>query len=169
MFALNPQMVAFLVEQGFDPVRSALAFGAAGIAGSIGVIVFGWLADQRGRQIAMTLSYLMTIGGFGVLLAVLVNPSWLLVVLFVFVYGPTFGSRGPIVNAMVPAMVGRSSGLGFKVGFVQLGMGLGAAVGATSGGWIRDMNGYEGVIWLSMIAGAAALILYWPVKSVRQL
>jgi MFS family permease len=169
MFSLNPQIVAFFVEQGFDPVRSALAFGAAGIAGSIGVVGFGWLADQRGRQIAMTLSYMMTVGGFATLLAVLANPAWGLVILFVIVYGPTFGSRGPIINAMVPAMVGRGPGLGVKVGFVQLGMGLGAAVGSTTGGWLRDTSGYHGVIWLSMISGIAALILYWSMKSIRNL
>lgn len=169
LFSLNPQIVAFLVEQGFNPVCSALAFGAAGIAGSTGVIAFGLLADRRGRRIAMTLSYVMTIAGFVVLLGVLNQPSWVLVILLVVVYGPTFGSRGPIVNAMVPSLVGRGPGLGFKLGFVQMGMGLGAAVGPTSGGWIRDFHGYEGVIWLSIISGVAALALYWSIKSIRQL
>lgn len=169
LFSLNPQIVAFFVEQGFDPVNSALAYGAAGVAGSVGVVAFGWLADKRGRQIAMTLSYVMTVGGFSMLLATLAQPSWTLVILFVIVYGPTFGSRGPIVNAMVPAMVGRGPGLGFKVGFVQLGMGLGAAVGSTSGGWMRDINGYEGVILLAMISGIGALVLYWSVKNIRDL
>ncbi len=169
LFALNPQIVAFLVEQGFDPVHSALAFGAAGIAGSIGVVAFGWLADRRGRRIAMTLSFFMTIGGFAILLFVLVSPSWLLVILFVLVYGPTFGSRGPIVNAMVPAMAGLGPGLGIKIGFVQLGMGLGAAVGSTAGGWLRDFAGYEGVIWLAIVAGLTALALYWSVGSIRRL
>lgn len=169
LFALNPQIVAFLVEQGFDPIYSALAFGAAGIAGAIGVVSFGRLADRRGRRLAMTLSFIMTLGGFGILLSVLVSPSWLLVILFVLVYGPTFGSRGPIINAMVPAMVGRGRGLGIKIGFVQLGMGLGAAVGATAGGWLRDFGGYESVIWLAIVAGTIALVLYWSVASIRRL
>ena len=169
LFALNPQIVALLVELGFDPVYAALAFGAAGVAGSTGVIAFGWFADQRGRRTAMTLAYLMTTAGFSVLLFLIANPSWFFVVLFVLIYGPTFGSRGPIVNAMVPAMVGRGPGLGLKIGFVQLGMGTGAAVGATAGGWLRDVSGYEGVIWLAIIAGLMAVTLYWSVGAIRRL
>ena len=169
LFALNPQIVALLVEHGFNPVFSALAFGAAGVAGSLGVVFFGWLADHRGRKLAMTLSYLMTISGFSVLLYLIASPSWVLVILFVLVYGPTFGSRGPIVNAMVPAMVGRGPGLGLKIGFVQFGMGLGAAVGSTAGGWLRDVSGYEGVIWLAILSGVLAMMLYWVVGSVRRL
>lgn len=169
LFALNPQVVALLVETGFEPVWSALMFGAAGIAGATGVVVFGWLADRRGRKLAMTISYIMTIAGFSILLEVIAKPSWILVVLFVLVYGPTFGSRGPIVNAMVPAMAGRGPGLGLKIGFVQLGMGLGAAVGSTTGGWLRDISGYEGVVWLAIVSGVLAMALYWSVGSIRRL
>lgn len=169
LFALNPQIVALLVESGFEPVWSALMFGAAGIAGATGVVLFGWLADRRGRKLAMTLSYIMTVGGFSILLQVIASPSAILVVLFVLVYGPTFGSRGPIVNAMVPAIAGRGPGLGLKVGFVQLGMGLGAAVGSTAGGWLRDTAGYEGVIWLAIVSGLLAMALYWSVGSIRRL
>ena len=70
---------------------------------------------------------------------------------------------------MVPAMVGRGPGLGLKIGFVQLGMGTGAAVGATAGGWLRDVSGYEGVIWLAIIAGLLAVTLYWSVGAIRRL
>lgn len=169
LFALNPQIVALLVETGFEPVWSAFMFGAAGIAGATGVVVFGWLADRRGRRFAMTLSYVMTVAGFSVLLQVIASPSWVLVVLFVMVYGPTFGSRGPIVNAMVPAMAGLGPGLGLKIGFVQLGMGSGAAVGSMAGGWLRDTAGYEGVIWLAIVSGLMAMALYWSVGSIRRL
>ena len=169
MFALNAQIVAMLVHLGFDPVRSALTFGAAGIAGSIGVVLFGWLTDRRGRRLTISLSYVMTIAGFSVLLFLLQNPSWSLVILFIAIYGPTFGSRGPIMNAMVPALAGRGHGLGFKIGFVQLGMGMGAAVGSISGGWLHDVSGYESVVWLSIISAFLALTLYWSVKRIRQL
>jgi MFS family permease len=169
LFALNPQIVALLVEQGFPPVWSAVAFGAAGFAGATGVIVFGWLADRQGRRFAMTLSFVMTTVGFSILLLLIASPSWVFVVLFVLIYGPTFGSRGPIVNAMVPAMVGRGPGLGLKIGFVQLGMGLGAAVGAVSGGWLRDVSGYQGVILLAIIAGLLALTLFLTAPSIRRL
>lgn len=168
MFSINPQIVAFLVEQGFDPLASASAFGAAGLAGTVGLIAFGWVADRRGRPLAMTLSYGMTIAGFAILLAIMILPAWWLVGLFVLVYGPTFGARGPIVNAMVPRLFGRGPSLGLIMGSVHLGMGSGAAVGATVGGYLHDVSGYGAVILVAILASLGAVALYWSIASVRQ-
>ncbi len=168
MFTINPQIVAFLVDQGFDPLASATAFGVTGLAGTVGLIVFGWVADRRGRPLAMTLSYAMTIAGFILLLAIMMSPVWWLVGLFVAVYGPTFGARGPIVNAMVPHLFGRGPSLGLIMGSVHMGMGSGAAVGATLGGYLHDVSGYGAVVLVAIGASLAALALYWSVASVRQ-
>lgn len=168
MFSINPQIVAFLVEQGFDPLASASAFGAAGLAGTVGLIAFGWLADRRGRPLAMTASFGMTISGFAILLAIMAMPAWWLVGLFVIVYGPTFGARGPIVNAMVPRIFGRGPSLGLIMGSVHMGMGSGAAVGATLGGYLHDVSGYGAVVLVAMLASAGALALYWSIASVRR-
>ena len=168
MFTINPQIVAFLVDQGFDPLASASAFGVAGLAGTVGLIAFGWLADRRGRPLAMSLSYAMTVAGFAVLLAIMASPAWWLVGLFVVVYGPTFGARGPIVNAMVPHLFGRGPSLGLIMGSVHMGMGSGAAVGATLGGYLHDVSGYGAVILVAVGASMAALALYWSIASVRQ-
>ena len=168
MFTINPQIVAFLVEQGFDPLMAASAFGAAGLAGTVGLIAFGWLADRRGRPLAMTLSYGMTIAGFAVLLAIMIQPVLLLVGMFVLVYGPTFGARGPIVNAMVPRLFGRGPSLGLIMGSVHMGMGSGAAVGATVGGYLHDVSGYAAVILVAISASLGALALYWSASSVRR-
>ena len=168
MFSLNPQTVAFLVEQGFDPIFAASVFGAAGLAGSIGLIAFGWLTDRYGRFAGMTLSYLLSFTGLSFLLAILIMPSWWLLLGYILVFGPTFGSRGPILNAMVPSILGRGPRMGLIMGFVQLGMGSGAAVGATMGGFLRDYSGYGAVIAFAMAALAAALFLYLSVGSVRR-
>jgi MFS family permease len=168
MFALNPQIVAFLVEQGFEPLAAASAFGATGLAGTVGLIVFAWLADRRGRGLAMTVSYSMTLIGFGLLLAIIALPVWWLVGLFVVIYGPTFGSRGPIVNALVPRLFGRGPGLGLIMGSVHLGMGAGGALGATLGGYLHDASGYGTVIAVASAANAAALVLYWSVGAIRR-
>src|SRR3546814_11903612 len=67
MFAVNPQIVAFLVEVGFPGLTAATAFGVAGLAATAGLLTFGWMADRVGRLFAALLSYAMTVGGFLIL------------------------------------------------------------------------------------------------------
>ena len=71
MFSMNPQIVAFLIEQGFEPFTAASIFGATGLTGTVGLVAFGWLTDNRGRFFAMTLSYVLTFTGLCFLMAVL--------------------------------------------------------------------------------------------------
>ncbi|MCA8926456.1 MAG: MFS transporter [Alphaproteobacteria bacterium] len=168
VFSLNPQIVALLVDHGFDPLASASAFGAAGFMGTAGLMVFGWLADRRGRTLALSLSFAMTIAGFAALGLVTVVSSWWLVGLFVLIYGPTFGARGPIVNGLIPRVFGRGPSLGLILGSVHMGLGLGAATGATLGGYLHDISGYRAVILVAIAASAAALTLYLSVGSVRK-
>ena len=95
-------------------------------------------------------------------------PSLWLVAAFVLFYGPTFGARGPIVNAMVPRLFGRGPNLGLIMGSVHLGMGSGAAVGATFGGYLHDVSGYGAVILVAIVAALGALALYWSAGNVRR-
>lgn len=169
MFAINPQIVAYLVEQGFPALTAASAFGLAGVAGTVGLIVFGVLADRVGRMVAITLSYGMSLAGFVILGFVGLSPELWLVYLFVAVYGPTFGSRGPIVNAMVARIFGRGRDLGTIIGAVHLGMGSGAAVGATAGGLIHDLTGgYEAVLAFAFLFSALPLAMFWAVPELRR-
>jgi len=148
MFAVNPQIVAFLVETGFPSLTAATAFGFAGVAATAGLITFGWMADRVGRLTAVLVSYAMTVGGFGILGLLELYPSYWLLVLFVVVYGPSFGSRGPIISAMTAVIFGRGRSLGVILGAVSMGMGTGAAVGATMGGLLHDLTGGYGVVVL---------------------
>src|SRR3546814_4742226 len=92
------------------------------------------MADRVGRLFAVLLSYAMTVGGFLILGLLELYPSYGLLVLFVAVFGPSFGSRGPIISAMTAAIFGRGRSLGVIIGGVSMGMGTGGAVGATMGG-----------------------------------
>src|SRR3546814_12410897 len=83
----------------------------------------------------------MTVGGFLILGLLELYPSYGLLVLFVAVFGPSFGSRGPIISAMTAAIFGRGRSLGVIIGGVSMGMGTGGAVGATMGGLLPDWTG----------------------------
>ena len=53
-------MVAYLVEVGFSSLTAATAVGFAGLSASVGMVIFGWLADRIGRRLTLSLSYLST-------------------------------------------------------------------------------------------------------------
>ena len=59
---------------------------------------------------------------------------------FVTLYGASFGSRGPVISALTARIFGRGPDLGLIMGAIFLGMGCGAASGATMGGLIRDVR-----------------------------
>ena len=168
MYSVNPQIVAYLIDQGFTPLAAASAFGVAAVVGTAGVIGFAIVADRLGYLQSVTVSYVMSILGFGVLFLVALYPMLWVAYLFVFIYGPTFGSRGPVVNALTARVFGNRN-LGSIMGFIQLGLGLGAAIGATLGGVIHDwLGGYEGVLAMASGCCGFGLLLYWITPEIRR-
>ncbi|MFN4090072.1 MAG: MFS transporter [Alphaproteobacteria bacterium] len=169
MFAVNPQIVAFLVDVGFPNLTAATAFGFAGVAATVGLITFGWMADRVGRLAAVLVSYAMTVGGFLILGLLELFPSYWLLVAFVVVFGPSFGSRGPIISAMTATIFGRGRSLGVILGAVSMGMGTGAAVGATMGGLLHDWTGgYGAVVIFSCTVMAIPITLFLVVPELRR-
>lgn len=169
MFAVQPQVVAFLVEQGFDPILAASAFGVAGISATVGLLFFGVIADRYGALISVTLSYGLTMSSYGVLFLLAAKPSLALLWTFVIAYGASFGSRGPVISALTARIFGRGPDLGLIMGAIFLGMGTGAAMGATAGGLIRDFTGeYFVVIVWSLTAISIPLAVFWFVPELKQ-
>ena len=169
MFAVQPQVVAFLVERGFDPIVAASAFGVAGISATAGLLVFGVIADRRGALLSVSLSYSLTIIGYVILIALAAAPSILLLWMFVILYGASFGSRGPVISALTARIFGRGPDLGLIMGTIFLFMGAGAASGATVGGLLHDMtDGYAAVIAWSLSCIVIPLSVFWLVPELKQ-
>lgn len=169
MFAVQPQVVAFLVEQGFDAILAASAFGVAGISATVGLLVFGVIADRYGALLSVTLSYSLTIIGYLLLFALAARPSLILLWAFVILYGASFGSRGPVISALTARIFGRGPDLGLIMGAIFLGMGAGAGIGATVGGLIRDLTGgYLAVIAWSLAAICVPVAIFWLVPELKR-
>lgn len=169
MFAVQPQLVAFLVERGFDPILAASAFGVAGVSATVGLLAFGVIADRFGALLSVTLSYSLTITGYLLLFLLATSPSTWLLWLFVTLYGASFGSRGPVISALTARIFGRGPDLGLIMGAIFLGMGTGAAMGATIGGLIRDLTGdYFFVIGWALTCICVPLSLFWIVPELKQ-
>lgn len=169
MFAVQPQVVAFLVEKGFDPILAASAFGASGISATVGLLIFGVIADRYGALVSVTLSYSLTIIGYLLLIWLALTPSLTLLWAFVITYGASFGSRGPVISALTARIFGRGPDLGLIMGAIFMFMGAGAAVGATMGGLIHDAtDDYFRVIAWSMTAICVPVGIFWLVPELRR-
>ncbi len=169
IYAVSLQTVVYLVEQGFSPIDAASAFGALGMLSVAGMAGAGWLADRVGRRRTVAVTFTMTLAGIAALAALALAPSPLLMVLFVVLFGPSQGSRGPIVAALVTELF-PGPRVGAIYGAASTGLGLGAAGGAFLAGWLHDLTGaYWAGFALAALAALSALGQFWWVGALARI
>ena len=168
VYAVAPQAVVYLVGVGFDPLQAASAYGLVGMLSVSGMVGMAWLADRFGRRRVVTLSYLSTIIGILMLLALQFAPTYPLLILFIVLFGSVQGSRGPVVFALA-AKLYAGGGLGGIYGAITLGMGVGAAVASWLSGWLHDLTGaYNASFGLAIFAAALGILLFWSVPELAE-
>ncbi|MBM3567191.1 MAG: MFS transporter [Alphaproteobacteria bacterium] len=155
IYALTPQVVAFLIERGYPPLAAASAYGLAAMLVPVGMIGVGRLSDRGGRRLAVSVSYGLSIGGAALLSRVTDTGDDLLVGAFILCFGLTMGSRGPVISTLVARRFAGSN-LGRIYGSITIGMGAGGALGAWSGGMLFDLTGGYGAIFVLSISAMAA-------------
>ena len=167
VYAVSLQSVAYLVEQGFEPLEAASAFGFTGMLTVIGMIITGTAADRYGNRITATISYLCTLTGIVALFALQLWSGFALVLVFVLFFGISLGARGPIL-ATLSSNLFPGRGLGAIYGAITMGQGLGAAAGSWLTGILHDVTG--GYDLGFVIAGGfilAGITLFWTVPEMR--
>jgi len=166
-YSVLPHSVAYLVEQGFNPLMAASAFGTTGMLSALGILGVGWLSDRFGRLSTVTVTYFSTMLGITLLILVMRWHSLLLVYGFVLFFGLMQGARGPIIVALV-AVLFSGGGVGAIYGTLSLAMGLGAALGSWSSGLLYELTGSYVASFLLAIGGClAGLSTFWLVPSLR--
>ena len=140
MFSVLLQIPSFLIEKGYEPQFAANAFGLIGLLAPMGMIGFGLLGDIFRRRTMVLISYLMTASGVACFLIMNWQPSLLWLALSIFLFGGSFGVRGPSISAISAALF---AGPNFAriYGSITIFMGLGAATGTWFGGFWRDLTG----------------------------
>jgi MFS family permease len=167
-YSVLPHSVAYLVEQGFNPLIAASAFGMTGMLSAVGILAVGWLSDRFGRIGTVTVTYFSTMLGIVLLILVSSWHSLLLVYGFVLFFGLMQGARGPIIVALV-AVLFSGGGVGAIYGTLSLAMGLGAAIGSWSSGLLYVLTGSYVASFLLAIGGSlAGLATFWLVGSLRE-
>ena len=167
VYAVSLQSVAYLVDQGFEPLQAASAFGLTGVLTVIGMIATGTAADRFGNRITATLSYMCTLLGIASLFLLQIWSGFALVLMFVLFFGISMGARGPIL-ATLSANLFPGRGLGVIYGAITMGQGLGAATGSWLTGVLHDVTGGYDVGF--MIAAGFILLgitVFWTVPEMR--
>jgi predicted MFS family arabinose efflux permease len=167
-YSVLPHSVAYLIEQGFNPLAAAGAFGLTGMLSVFGILGIGWMSDRFGRLWSASLSYLLTVTGIAALMLVSLWPSLVLVYAFVLFFGLMQGARGPIIIALV-ARLFPGGGVGSIYGTLSLAMGLGAGLGSWSSGLLYELTGsYLASFALAIAAALGGLAIFWCVRSLRE-
>src|SRR5947207_11749954 len=137
MFSISVQVVTYLVEVGFPPLQAATAWGFSGVLLVIGMLTVSWLDGLLGRRRAILLAYGITIVGILMLWSLSQYPNIWMLTGFLFCFGSTMGSRGPLVAAAAMSIF-RGKRIGTIMGTISIGAGLGSAIGSWAGGLIHD-------------------------------
>lgn len=161
VFPVVTHQVAFAMDLGFPRMLVASVFGVMGLMSSVGRAGFGMLADRVGGPLSATLSFGCTAFGAIALLALEVWPhaAWLIV--FALFFGLGFGARGPIITAMASERFGGQR-FGLIYGALNLGNGIGGAIGPWFGGVIHDVSGsYRIAFGASVLFSALGVGCFW--------
>jgi predicted MFS family arabinose efflux permease len=159
-YAINVQLVAYLVDSGIGALRAASVYGLVGMLSIVGMIAAGVLSERIGELRFATFSYASTIFGIAALAVVGWWPSALPIGAFALLFGSMQGSRGPLVAVLSARSFagGRQSGI---YGAVLFGMGIGGALGSWGSGALFDLTGgYRAGMLLGAMGAACGLALF---------
>ncbi len=167
VFPVATHSVAFAVDMGFSAMLAAWTFGLAGLMSTVGRVVFGIMADRVGGPWAATLSFACTAAGALALMALEAWPRGAWLAAFALFFGLGFGARGPIITAMASERFGGRH-FGAIYGALNLGNGIGAALGPWFGGVVHDMTGSYRLAFLTAMACCAiGAACFWGARPPR--
>lgn len=168
MFSISTQVVAYLVDAGFEPLQAATAWGFSGVVVLFGMLSVTWLDGVIGRRRSVLLSYTISIIGIGMLWQLQRHPNIWLLTGFVVFFGSMLGSRGPLISATAMKIF-RGKRVGTIFGMIMIGSGVGSALGSWAGGLIHDLTGsYDALLAFSLVSVILGMIPFLVIPALRE-
>src|SRR6476660_341074 len=168
MYAISPQVVAYLIDAGYPPLQAATAWGFSGVVLLFGMLGVSSLDGVIGRRPSVLFSYAVSIAGIIMLWLLQWYPNFWLLTGFVVCFGSMIGSRGPLLTATAMKIF-RGKRIGTIYGAISIGSGLGAAFGSWSGGLIHDWShSYHPLIAFSLVSVILGMIPFLVVPALRR-
>ena len=167
MYAIAPQVVAYLIDAGFPPLQAATAWGFSGVVLLFGMLSVSSLDTVIGRRPSVLLSYAISILGIVLLWLLQFYPNFWMLTGFVVCFGSMIGSRGPLLAATAMKIF-RGQHLGTIYGTITIGSGLGSAFGSWGGGLIHDWtHSYNPLLAFALVAVILGAIPFLFVPALR--
>jgi MFS family permease len=168
MYAIAPQIVAYLIEAGFPPLQAATAWGFSGVVLLFGMLGVSALDGVIGRRPSVLFSYAVSIVGILLFWLLQWYPNVWILTGFVVCFGSMIGSRGPLLTATAMKIF-RGKRVGTIYGTISIGSGLGSAFGSWSGGLIHDWtHNYNSLIAFSLVSVLLGMIPFLVVPALRR-
>jgi MFS family permease len=168
MYAIAPQVVAYLIDAGFPPLQAATAWGFSGVVLLFGMLGISSLDGLIGRRPSVLFSYAVSIFGIIMLWLLQWYPNFWLLTGFVVCFGSMIGSRGPLLTATAMKIF-RGKRVGTIYGAISIGSGLGSAFGSWSGGLIHDWtHSYNPLLGFALVSVLCGMIPFLVVPALRR-
>jgi predicted MFS family arabinose efflux permease len=168
MYAISPQVVAYLIDVGFPPLQAATAWGFSGVVLLFGMLGVSWLDGVIGRRPSILFSYSLSLLGIVMLWLLQWYPSYALLTGFVVCFGSMIGSRGPLLTATAMKIF-RGKRVGTIYGTITFGSGLGSALGSWTGGLLHDWTqSYNSLLAFALISVVIGMIPFLVVPALRR-
>ncbi len=154
-------LAKMLDDLGYDPMYVAFMIVSVTIVSSLFKIIWGWLSDYLGREVAATAGLVCLVFGMVVLLFLGKGASQGLLYLFIFFFGCGWAVLAP-TNMSVSADLFQGRSFGLIFGTFEAVCGLGQALGPWLAGSIFDHTGsYQAAILVGLAAGLASIPFVW--------
>lgn len=159
-------ILAFFVLSGYGQMQAATAIGLIGMLSVVGRPTIGFLSDKYGREPMFTMGISLQIISICILIFTNDMNNIIPIMMFVLFSGLTDGIGGLILSAkagdIYPAVQ-----LGRILGFVEIGRGIGIAVGPILGGILFDLKGdYLLAFSVAIVLSGLSIISIWLISVV---
>jgi len=144
--------VPHATDIGFSAVEAATVLSLLGGTTTVGRVLMGTVSDRIGRKVTAIICVLLQAGAMVWL--IWAQELWMFY-LFALVYGFAYGGISPSLAALIGDTFGIDR-IGAILGVLEVGFGVGAAIGPVMGGFIFDArNSYS----MAFLIGAVVMLI----------
>ena len=161
-FFIFVHFVPHITDMGFSASEAAIGLGLIGLSSFTGRILVGAISDRIGRKLTAVICTLIQFGNM--LWLIWAHDLWTLY-LFAIVFGFAFNGLTTAISALLGDIFGIHS-IGSIMGMLEIGFGIGAAIGPFIAGIIYDASGSYYIAFL--IFAGALLLKAFLITLIRQ-